>query len=418
MKTNEPAIGICVVTFRRPNQLIEMLLQVKERTLYENYKIYIIIDHEDDQETLKELEKSGIAETLSIEKIEMFPSPAECVKATNRCYSIGDEPYFAWLSDDMEVERGWLREAMNCMQAFPDGEGLVTFQDGIQNGRNACTGLISRAYIKEELCGIFYNEIYRHFCADSELFRKSKMRDKVKHCPASIVWHNHPSGKGEHKSENDAVYMQSLSLWEEDKRTFVNQKKGGFMWNEDSAKRNFLEIKDILDSLKIKFYLNDGTLLGAIRHAGGFIPWDHDMDLRISAEDQGLHICKEFKKRGFICKTVILYQDLVSEYLVKKRGITTDIALNHYYLPEDVNVSLSGRPNIQNAVHPAKFYREDHFVDFLGTSVRVPNPPEECLEWIYGKDWRVPIKDKSWARGRERISLDKYIKYFIEKGIK
>jgi len=188
--------------------------------------------------------------------------------------------------------------------------------------------------------------------------------------------------------------------------------------NLESAKQNFLEIKEILDRLKIKFYLNDGTLLGAIRHDGDFMPWESDIDLRISAEDQGPRICREFEKKGFTCSREILYRGLLSEYCVRKRNIHADIALNHYYLPEDVNVSLSGRPTIQNAVHPAKFYRGDHFVDFLGVSVRIPNPPEECLEWIYGKNWRIPNTAVHWDKDHKRILLDKYIEYFIEGGIK
>ena len=187
--------------------------------------------------------------------------------------------------------------------------------------------------------------------------------------------------------------------------------------NLESAKQNFLEIKEILDRLKIKFYLNDGTLLGAIRE-GAFIFWDKDMDLRISAEDQGSHIDKEFEKKGFICEIHKVYHGLISEYFVKKRDIHTDIALNYYYPPEDVNISLSGCPTIQNAVHPAKFCRGDCHVFFLGTTVRVPNPPEECLEWIYGKNWRIPDRAVHWDRDNKRISLDKYVKYFIEEGIK
>ena len=99
--------------------------------------------------------------------------------------------------------------------------------------------------------------------------------------------------------------------------------------NLESAKQDFLEIKDILDSLGIKFYLNDGTLLGAIRHEGNFVPWDYDLDLRISAEDQGDHICEEFRKRDFMCRVIKIrkYKGLVSEYYIEKRDIFTDIAL-------------------------------------------------------------------------------------------
>ena len=228
MVADEPAVGICVITFRRPSQLIEMLLQAKERTLYENYGIYIIIDHEDDRITLKALERNQIAEKMAVKKIEMFPFPVECVKATNRCYSIGEEPYFVWLSDDMEVERGWLHEAMKCMQVSLNGKGLVTFHDGIQNGRNATAGLISREYIKMDLGGIFQNEIYKHFYADSELFRKSKMKERIKYCPESIVWHNH-WGKRKHKSVvKDAIYIQSDRWRKRDRAVFAGRVKENF----------------------------------------------------------------------------------------------------------------------------------------------------------------------------------------------
>jgi len=228
MTTNNPAVGICVTTFNRPKRLVEMLSWIKERTLYANYKVYIIIDHEEDRVTLKEIEKSGITKKLPCEKIEMFPSRAECVKVINRCYSIGDEPLLAFLSDDMEVEKGWLQEAVKCIQTFPDGEGLVVFKDGIQNGRNACAGLISRSYIRTKLEGIFFNEIYIHYSADTELFKKSRLIGRVKYCPASVVWHNHWAAEGRHKSEKDAIYTQSIPLKKRDRTIFRQRAKRGF----------------------------------------------------------------------------------------------------------------------------------------------------------------------------------------------
>lgn len=185
--------------------------------------------------------------------------------------------------------------------------------------------------------------------------------------------------------------------------------------NLADAKKNFLEIKEIFDALGIKFYINDGTLLGAIRHGGEFIPWERDMDLRIAAEDQGDHICRAFQKKGFSCRKVILYRHLISEYQIRKRGIHIDICLNYYYPPEDVSVSLSATPSIQNAVHPASFHRGDCFVDFLGTKTRAPNPPEAALLWIYGKNWRSP-KDAGYLKERDRVSLEKYVEYFATGG--
>ena len=205
-------IGICIVTFKRPQQLLKTLLQIKERTRYSNYDIYIIVDFESDNLTLNILQESGFIEGFSIKKVEMFSASAECVKATNRCYSIGKEAYFAWLSDDMEVEEGWLQEAMKCMETFPDKQGLIVFKDGIQNGRNACAGLVSRNFINKRLNDLFMNEIYIHFGADLELFRRCKLINKVKYCPSSVVLHNHwahPTKSGK-KIERDIIYEQSM----------------------------------------------------------------------------------------------------------------------------------------------------------------------------------------------------------------
>ncbi|GAI17296.1 unnamed protein product, partial [marine sediment metagenome] len=41
----------------------------------------------------------------------------------------------------------------------------------------------------------------------------------------------------------------------------------------EAAKQDLLEIKEILDRLKIKFWLSDGTLLGAVREKN-FISYD------------------------------------------------------------------------------------------------------------------------------------------------
>jgi lipopolysaccharide cholinephosphotransferase len=44
------------------------------------------------------------------------------------------------------------------------------------------------------------------------------------------------------------------------------------------------EVVRVLDELNIPYYMQGGTMLGAIRH-GGFIPWDDDVDLGIPRAD-------------------------------------------------------------------------------------------------------------------------------------
>lgn len=44
------------------------------------------------------------------------------------------------------------------------------------------------------------------------------------------------------------------------------------------------EVTKVLEELKIPYFMQGGTMLGAIRH-GGFIPWDDDVDLGIPRAD-------------------------------------------------------------------------------------------------------------------------------------
>lgn len=186
--------------------------------------------------------------------------------------------------------------------------------------------------------------------------------------------------------------------------------------NRVRARAILLNIKKIFDDLKIKFWLGHGTCLGAVRE-GRFMPYDFDLDAMMLARDFSPKVQKAFAP--FHLKRA--WPNKPAQISMVRHQIHIHIGLKYYFSPKDIYISFPQRPHRQNATMPGKLLQGLYQVKFLDTVFRVPNPPEEYLEHIYGENWRIPvdprIKGFNWCKKWERIPDARFIKYvrWIEK---
>lgn len=221
-----------------------------------------------------------------------------------------------------------------------------------------------------------------------------------------------------------------------------------------------LGVKKILDEKNIEFWLDYGTLLGAVR-AGAFIPSDNDIDIAVRRED----IPKVIRKKKFFRKAgyEMFYSDTDIE--LKKNGCyigisSYDIRGKKAYkrVPKDYEYNPFGRamwyawhalmvPNycdlkerkqskggkafailvailVKSVPYfvreqwvwfvdrmkekygaewtefsvPSKYFASFTTVSFCGEQFVVPELYEEYLVARYGNDWRVPISNEKWTR--------------------
>ena len=219
------------------------------------------------------------------------------------------------------------------------------------------------------------------------------------------------------------------------------------------------EVKEVFDKHGIEFWLDCGTLLGAVRD-GKFIPWDSDIDLGTWGEE--VHkiacACKELQDMGFVIgylftkytgfgPSAIPYQIRIRKkygvdlFLYSLNGnvaaitwfiirqpigyfqwilkvqdynkieqatcITKGLVKVSHVLPyslrewiikhtEFISLKIGWYRGIL-VVIPSHYFKNLSTIEFYGMEFRVPTKTEEYLAYRYGKDWKVPKKDYTFC---------------------
>jgi hypothetical protein len=232
-------INVCIMTRNRLKRLIESIRLIKENTEGVEYRLSILFD--DDRESYDYC--------YSLRKIigyecYLYSPQQECVMMTNNCFRLTKAlklNHFVFLNDDMEVQKGWLKNAMrDFKEAFPDDKGVVSFNMLPRGGDAICVaGLTSVSYVEECLNDNFFDMTFVHNEADGEFSYRSMFLNKFKWSKSAQVLHNHYLVDG---ALMDKTYTDSQQFYGYDleRRIKMFQSRG---WNDKLLKRLVLKQK-------------------------------------------------------------------------------------------------------------------------------------------------------------------------------
>ena len=150
-----------------------------------------------------------------------------------------------------------------------------------------------------------------------------------------------------------------------------NQKKKVSINKRENKVHTLLTIKKIFDQNSLTFYLDGGTLLGAMREKD-FIKHDVDSDIVIYIDDLPIleKITPQIINSGF-----------------------TPIAYNSFCeicFASDIDyLDVRFRPK-------SKYNKKLDTVPFLDTEFNIPNNVDKYLTIMYG-NWRIPTFQHSWT---------------------
>jgi phosphorylcholine metabolism protein LicD len=220
--------------------------------------------------------------------------------------------------------------------------------------------------------------------------------------------------------------------------------------NNSKAKidQNFAEVIKLLNSNNIHYWLCHGTLLGVIRD-NDLIPWDHDIDIAVWYNKKlKFFFINLMKENNFQLKEKYLIEDDLITF-TKSGGREVDInfyekkILNNkqfayikWFVPknllmkfieaismsstysgkfkfiinklsffesifEKIKIFLIKKKYFHKSIgytQPLKLLEKFKKIKFNSVSVSVPYFSEEYLEYVYGPDWKKPIRKYNWIK--------------------
>ena len=151
------------------------------------------------------------------------------------------------------------------------------------------------------------------------------------------------------------------------------------------------DLHEIFETANLNYWLEGGTLLGALRH-GGIIPWDDDVDVTMHMKDKAIFeaLIPIFEQLGYkVIKAHVGFQIYNQATEDQKNGVRP--AYMDVFLMEDDGKKLFySLPEMQKS-WPQRFSLDVMYptklVNFGAFKARIPNKPKVILDTFYGTSW-------------------------------
>lgn len=165
------------------------------------------------------------------------------------------------------------------------------------------------------------------------------------------------------------------------------------------------KVHAILTECGIDYYADWGTLLGIIRE-GGFIRYDDDIDLTLVDDKINPRaLLNTLINKGFVFIHALIREDRILEFSVSWKNLSIDFLFRiPVERPGKVGIAdVYYDPDIKYETPDQNSYKmwlfdegiKTKVITFKGVEVRVPDKPEDLLEFEYGPEWRSPINNWS-----------------------
>jgi GT2 family glycosyltransferase len=184
----------------------------------------------------------------------------------------------------------------------------------------------------------------------------------------------------------------------------------------DTPKDRILtDVCETLEGLGLKWWLNSGSCLGAIREKG-FIAHDTDLDFGIAPDQEHLwnQIQAAFLEKGFAIYRAWAHKGMAAELTFKRDDIKVDLFFYRAY-QDKVWYGAFGPDELGRwgacmqfvpRVYPARLYETPRVIYLRGQRCYVPDPPEDYLVCQYGEDWKTPKKNWQYWTDNKAIDAD------------